>query len=185
MQNQLAKFALAATLGLAITFTPSAFAQQKGTLTDTRDKKTYKTIKIGKQTWLAENLNIETEGSVCYGNNLANCKKYGRLYNWNTAMKACPVGWHLPSNAEWNEIGISEADSKKLKSKSGFAALLGGRGDEAGEFSELGELGYWWSSTAEEDNYLAFRRCIYCALEGSNWNETEKTDLLSVRCVKD
>jgi uncharacterized protein (TIGR02145 family) len=174
---------LSAALLLAASL--NAYIAEAAAFTDPRDNKTYKTVKIGTQTWMAENLNHETKNSVCYENNQANCKKYGRLYDWKTAMKACPIGWHLPSNAEWNNIGISEADVKNLKSKSGFAALLGGRGDEAGEFSELGDLGYWWSSTAEEDNYLAFRRCIYCTLEGSNWNETEKTDLLSVRCVKD
>jgi uncharacterized protein (TIGR02145 family) len=179
--NQIAAKAIA----LLITLSPALFAQQKGTLTDPRDKKTYKTIKIGEQVWMAENLSYAAKGSKCYDNKPDNCQKYGRLYNWNTAIKSCPKGWHLPSNSEWNEIGISEADSKKLKSKSGFAALMGGMGNDEGDFGKLGELGYWWSSTAEEDNYLAFRRCIYCALEGSNWNETEKTSLLSVRCVKD
>ena len=117
----------------------TAFAQQKGTFTDSRDGKTYKTVKIGSQTWMAENLNYHGEDGflgLCYGDEPKekirkpeNCKKYGRLYNWPEAMNACPKGWHLPDTTEWQTLvdfaGGDEVAGKKLKAKSGWEKPLG------------------------------------------------------------
>jgi uncharacterized protein (TIGR02145 family) len=53
---------------------------------------------------MAENLAYDAPGSKCYNNASKYCQKYGRLYNWETAKKVCPPGWHLPSKAEWLEL---------------------------------------------------------------------------------
>ncbi|MCL2284422.1 MAG: fibrobacter succinogenes major paralogous domain-containing protein [Fibromonadales bacterium] len=141
--------------------------QQKGSLagsknepfviTDSRDDKKYKAIKIGSQTWLAENLNYEAEGSKCYDDSPANCKKYGRLYDWEVAMKACPSGWHLPSNEEWETLKAAVGDAsvnifiritsgytpvgegKKLKATNGWNDYKekSGNGSDAFGFSAL------------------------------------------------
>ena len=176
--------------------------------------KTYKTAKIGTQTWLAENLNYEAEGSVCYENNPANCAKYGRLYNWETAMKAYSKGWHLPSNAEWDKLlrfvdgdkgtespYLSKTAGKYLKAVSGwkdarngvsgngtdnygFSALPGGNGGSDGSFSSVGFSGDWWSTSENGSSYAYFRYMSY-SNDYANWSNDNKSDLLSVRCLQD
>lgn len=128
---------------------------------DNRDGKTYRKAKIGDQVWMAQNLNYkgpsdkDTIGS-CYGNNSANCNKYGRLYTWATAMGStedkcgdgkncdiaertqgiCPEGWHLPSNDEWQTLlEHADRDAKKLKSTEGWSN--GGNGTDDYDFTAL------------------------------------------------
>jgi uncharacterized protein (TIGR02145 family) len=91
-------------------------AGEYGELLDTRDDQVYRTIKIGTQTWMAQNLNYSTIDSKCYDGSAANCKKYGQLYLQSEAKSVCPTGWHLPSEKEWNVLndyvdGINGTDA--------------------------------------------------------------------------
>ncbi|MDR0517403.1 MAG: fibrobacter succinogenes major paralogous domain-containing protein [Fibromonadaceae bacterium] len=169
-------------------------------MTDSRNGNSYRTIKIGNQTWMAENLNYYVAGSVCYDNNSANCTengipKYGRLYDWATAKTVCPFGWHLPTGAEWvtlvNYAGGEPTAYTKLKAKSGwnginsngtddygFAALPGG--GYKGSFFNVGYSAVWWTS-AEYDND-GFTYIIDLVTNGLG--SDSKTSLYSVRCVK-
>jgi uncharacterized protein (TIGR02145 family) len=173
---------------------PAAAESGGSTLKDARDGKTYKTVTIGKQTWMAENLNYEAESSLCYGNDQANCNKYGRLYDWNTAMNVCPNGWHLPSNDEWGDLAIAAGgtgeyvngctDSKKLKAKSGWDE----NGTDDFGFSALpdGDRSVWW--TATESEYAAYYRFIInkelCEYGGEGEEPVDKATGYSVRCVR-
>jgi uncharacterized protein (TIGR02145 family) len=171
-----------------------------GILTDIRDGKQYKTVKIGNQTWMAENLNYNASGSKCYQNNSANCDKYGRLYNWSTARTACPSGWHLPSDAEWttleNAVGGSNAAGRHLKATSGwssngngldihgFAALPGGDGILVGSFLNVGKYGFWWSATEGNADDAWIRGMYYDSGKIDRGNVDERL-LFSVRCLQD
>lgn len=110
-----------------------------GTMTDSRDGKKYKTVKIGSQIWMAENLNYRTRDSYCYEDKISNCDKYGRLYTWDAAITACPSGWHLPTHAEWETlvtaVGGESGAGTKLKSTSGW--LKDGNGSDSFGFSAL------------------------------------------------
>jgi uncharacterized protein (TIGR02145 family) len=131
---------------------------------------------------MAENLNYKTGNSWCSDNNEANCKKYGRLYDWKTAVKACPSGWHLPKMAEWNklmavaggvrktnEFGASyyDAAGNKLKSKPGMGWKneddIGSEGTDDFGFSALPSGG-----REIDGSYLPI------GFHGSWWSATER-----------
>jgi len=195
---------------------------KKGSFTDARDGKTYITVKLGNQTWMAENLSYEAKGSICYGEGgkafnpetkkhdipisnseiQANCQKYGRLYNWKTAKSACPNGWRLPSDAEWdvlvdladNSSEEGEGAGNMLKASNGwseegngvdaagFSALPGGRLKD-GRFGDIGKHGYWWSSSESSNSKayswnMSYRTHVYK-------NNDDKGFLFSIRCLQD
>jgi len=198
----------------AATKTVKAEEVVKGTFTDTRDNKTYKTVKIGEQVWLAENLNAS--GLKCYENKPDNRNIYGKLYDWETAMKACPKGWHLPSNAEWEvltvAVGDMETAGKYLKSTSGwkFYGEKSGNGEDKFDFSALpGGYGNsdsgmhfvagrspsdalfddvgtdgYWWSSSETSSNVAYYRNITYSGEYISYHYESKSLLFSVRCIQ-
>jgi len=173
-----------------------ACAQSEGdSFTDSRDGKEYRSVKIGSQTWMAENLSYETKNSWCYDNSNG-CSTYGRHYAWDAAMNACPAGWRLPNNEDWNGLALlaggGSVASRILKSKSGwkgngngtdefgFGALPGG-GYLGGSFNDVGESGAWWSATEQRKEAFRWRIDFGWHLEG---DVRDKSRGMSVRCVR-
>lgn len=185
------------TLCFSLLFT-SLSGQTK--FTDSRDGNIYKTITFDGVTWMAENLKYKTRGggSCYFDNDLNNISRYGALYEWKTAIKTCPAGWHLPSGREFQSL-INHFDQGQVweKTESGsvsFGIQLAGMQDYEGTFTEMDESAYCWTST-EYDKYDAEYFCYLMinaapVIDLSRKDDveeihgTEKTNKYSVRCVK-
>ena len=168
---------------------------------DERDDQTYRTVQIGNQVWMAENLNLELPDAYCYDDDPSNCRTYGRLYKWIDAYNYCPDGFHLPTDKEWQTLVsyISKNGSgnvaQDVKSEVywpepgnnifGLSILPSGvRTDEDESYRRLNERAYFWSATTND------------ADSASHWAITEshpgflrvtvyKNAARAVRCVKD
>lgn len=184
------------TLILLFIFALTSLAQnRKGTFKDKRDNKVYNTVVIGSQEWLAENLAYNAgRGTWAYDDNQANVKKYGYLYNYKTAVIACPNSWKLPSKNDWT-ILLKNYNSQKdagyaldSKGSSGFNVSYGGfsspkvPGKNYGKqiYSYINASGNYW--TSDNKNYDSWAINF-----GNNpyfyWSHIKKG--LSVRCIRE
>ena len=157
----------------------------------------YKIVQIGDQVWFAENLNYETDGSWCYGENSVNCEIYGRLYHWDAAIIACPNGWKLPSEQDWGKLigylgGDQVAHIKMAKigawssavftptNESGFSAIP----TPMGSVFETG-VASWWEATQANREDEAWYRNIDGEYSYLDYDSRSKSNAISCRCVKD
>ena len=168
--------------------------KKHGYFTDVRDSQKYDVIKIGGQTWMAQNFNLATpNGSWCYENNQSNCGTYGRLYNWETARKSAPLGWHLPTTGEQETLiqGLYEVHKDGLYQELlpggsiGFDAPLAGQRTETGEFGGINNATFFWSSSPSA-NYATW--AYYIEITSYNkevsYTSGERKCGYSVRYVK-
>ncbi|MBO7059729.1 MAG: hypothetical protein J6W54_01340 [Fibrobacter sp.] len=156
------------------------------------DGKKYKTIKIGEQTWMAENLNYKTGESWCYKDEDSSCDKYGRLYDWETATNLCPEGWKLPSADDFTKLYTFHKDGRFLRSREGWKNegglnfwgfnLLPGGGYNDGDFFDEKVSAYLWTSDSSSDYADAFFVSYYGDPSIKPFNK--KTGH-SVRCIKE
>ncbi len=195
-----------------IKITVNDITGETGVLTDI-DGNIYNWVGIGRQAWMAENLKVTHSPNGAdinysyYGNSIENRYIYGALYNNAAAENACPTGWHLPSDSEWNELirytsdnGHNGTEGIALKSTSGwdndgngtdvygFKALPGGINYDGDSFQKIGVSGYWWTYTFYEYyNFQDYSYYSYMLSDESevNLNGTYNTNEFSVRCVRD
>jgi len=183
-----------------------------GSLTDDRDNQVYRTVVIGEQTWMAENLNFAylqpdslgqfDSASACYGNLPEYCDVFGRMYTLDAGPKVCPEGWHLPSLEDWDVmldfVGGAEHANLKLISSYGwknrlsvddpycFTVLPGGFYDTTG-YRDLEIGASYWTTTWDDTFELSPVRNIYFERTRDYVYEggaTEKNKMY-IRCLKD
>ena len=172
----------------------SDFIKEQGVFIDADGNK-YKTVKIGEQIWMAENLKVtkDRDGnpiqSYCFNDDEKNCEKYGRLYTWDVALKLAPEGWHLPSDEEWKVLvdflGGSNVSGKELAvgGSTGFEAFLAGGADFRGNYLYQDEYALIWSSTETSDE-RAYHQHV--GKDGSSDHfAAMKGARISVRLLKD
>jgi uncharacterized protein (TIGR02145 family) len=143
----------------------SIYDAENNTLTDLRDNKVYKTVTIGEQIWMAENLNYDYKAgskSFCYNDSTKYCDSYGRLYVKEIKDTVCPDKWHLPDSLEWEKIiqiagwknGPLKADSSWAPwqnketngtNETGFSALAAGMRTALGSgYGEINRKARFW-----------------------------------------
>lgn len=180
--------------------TTCVYSESNNTLTCS--EKTYKTVVIGTQTWMAENLNATPANgnSWCYNLSASNCDIYGRLYDWATAKTACPTGWHLPSNDDWKTLttyvgGVTVVGTKLKANQSlwstntgtddfGFSGLPGGSYNGT-SFNGIEYYGYWWSETSYETTNAYTWSLVYNYAGFIQDNYFGQQYGFSVRCLQD
>lgn len=188
-----------------ILFCLAASAQEYDVYLDGRDGKAYKTVQIGSQVWMAENLNYSFEGSEAIFQDAALMSDvFGRLYCWEVANEVCPDGWHLPTDEEWlilaDHLGGEKVAGGSMKdlsqywislheeasNESGFSALPGGYLEDPrdGSFPFMGEMAFFWTTKEKSSSIAWFRYVKYdnTLLKAGNG---DKEFGLSVRCLKD
>ena len=169
---------LSVVLWATLAFLLSACSES---FTDSRDGLSYGVIKIGEQTWMAENLNYATESSAFPDGDSRNCKRLGRLYTWAETKTVCPEGWRLPTKADFESLiaaAVGEDATSEIAAQSpsqslagaalkardgwfkkgngadalGFRALPAGYRGADGKFDGIGGYAYFWSVTEDPEN---------------------------------
>lgn len=171
---------------------------KKNEIKDARDKQKYRTVVIDGRKWMADNLNYSMPGSTCYREDEDNCMVYGRLYTWEAAQKACPAGFHLPTNEEfeslWKAAGGDFNAGYLIKANYGwsgetngndtlkFSAMPAGNMFDDGTYGNENKFAFFWSSSTEGGDasvwYLSSKSM------GFSYMMKPKNFGFSVRCVE-
>jgi len=178
-------------ISLSLFYLSFLFGQKKiDSIKDIRDGKVYRIAKIGNHFWTIDNMQYNTKkGCWIYDDKDVNFKKYGYLYNQQSAAKACPAGWHLPTLEEFETLlkdSGSTPDSVYLKlfnKENGvFQAKYSGL-IYYGRYYQLGKACGFWSSTVFNNNYFGYLNLSKVVRKAMIFQATGDI-AMSVRCVK-
>jgi len=175
---------------------------QHGTYTDERDGQVYETIEVNSQIWFATDLNFDTgKGSW---DNKDSKNQLGRLYQWETAQEACPIGWKLPTDQEWQKLAMTfggyfdSGDSKQNNRRgdpnkayktlyvggiASFKGRLGGWRDANGKYHNQGKSGHYWSRSSSDETtswFFSFSGLDSILVR----DQGPKDNARSVRCLR-
>jgi uncharacterized protein (TIGR02145 family) len=170
----------------------------------------YPTVQLVGKRWLAQNLNYYVTGSACFDADPDNCRKYGKLYNWESAQTACAalgVGWRVPTVDEWKELalfyggyayGYPEAYERKIGNPektghalgkggdSGFEVpRIGGWGGGSGNWHNFDDLSEYWSNSEKNQGYAWAIKFYNHSNYFVSFNDGSKDYLHSCRCIQD
>jgi uncharacterized protein (TIGR02145 family) len=151
--------------------------------------------------WMTQNLAINSDGAYCYAGSDINCGRYGRLYTWEAAQRACAsLGsrWRLPTDDDWRALarrygGVREDSEDSgnaaynallIGGSSGFDALLGGDRDD-GKFARLEDHGFYWTASETGAMTAVFYNFGQGGLSLNRQSEGSKQMAISVRCISD
>ncbi|MBT4412431.1 MAG: hypothetical protein HOC82_21530 [Bacteroidetes bacterium] len=209
------EWAVSSACGFSTDLVRVAFLQS-GTFNDVRDGSGYPIITVGNQVWMAKNLNYHlVNGSYEYVEGTGHRNTYGLLYEYSTALIACPAGYHLPTDPEWRELemklGLSSEASLLLGYRGGdeggvlkesgnshwhnpnagatdligFTALPGGYRDKQGSSALMGGLATFWTATEDVQLDKALYRAMSKDKVQIGRQWFDVNNAISVRCVKD
>lgn len=187
-----------ATLLIIIAIHKLPAQHAEGSLVDERDGRTYRTVQFSIPTavegvvltreWMAENLMYESDQSYCYKNHDSYCDAYGRLYNFNSAVGACPTGWRLPTHKDWMELvdvhGGLQAAGNRMGEGGGspLELLYSGFGKSGGYYHGVEQEGYYWGLQASAS------AGVFVLQRGNGQVFHDNADvkyLTPIRCIKE
>ena len=189
----------AIALSIALGSVDGAGSTQRSANEQDASRTTSKRMADGKE-WTTVNLSVNADQSYCYDDAEANCRRYGRLYTWASAQRACQLlgsDWRLPTDEEWRQmakryggVSIDSADGGKAAftallngGSSGFNAVLGGN-RLAGAYERLEAHGLYWTAS---DNDSASAPIYNFGKNGGALHRSpqgQKQMAISVRCVR-
>ena len=151
--------------------------------------------------WTTANLNVNVSPSYCYDDAESNCRRYGRLYTWESAQRACQSlgdGWRLPTDDEWRQLakrygGVSDDSADKGRAAfmallsggtSGFNAVLGGNRSD-GQYARLEAHGFYWTASDNGPGSAPYYNFGQNGQALHRQPQGQKLMAISVRCVRE